>query len=411
MISYEKMVLQNGLTVLMHEDKNTPIASISVLYKVGSRDEHPEKTGFAHLFEHLMFGGSVNIPDYDGVMQRAGGENNAYTNHDYTHFFTTLPAVNIETALWLESDRMLELMLQKEVLDVQKKVVVEEFYETCLNLPYGDVWHELSALNYEKHPYKWPTIGVHPSHIEKANLTDVKKFYNKYYHPGNAILVIAGPISIKRMKELAMKWFSDIPSGKTIKNNYSSEPPKKEARHKQSEAEVPVDAIYMTFPCPARADKAFYAVDLLSDIFSNGPSSRLIHRLTRENKYFNQIDCYVTGDFDPGLIVFEGRPTEKISLKDAEEIISKEINDLKKQLIESAELQKWKNKAESTLVLSEMGIQSKSMNLGFFEALGNADLMNAESDIYQSLTAEEIQQAAQVWLKDDQKSVLTYKGK
>ena len=411
MISYEKMVLQNGLTVLMHEDKNTPIASISVLYKVGSRDEHPEKTGFAHLFEHLMFGGSVNIPDYDGVMQRAGGENNAYTNHDYTHFFTTLPAVNIETALWLESDRMLELMLQKEVLDVQKKVVVEEFYETCLNLPYGDVWHELSALNYEKHPYKWPTIGVHPSHIEKANLTDVKKFYNKYYHPGNAILVIAGPISIKRMKELAMKWFSDIPSGKTIKNNYSSEPPKKEARHKQSEAEVPVDAIYMTFPCPARADKAFYAVDLLSDIFSNGPSSRLIHRLTRENKYFNHIDCYVTGDFDPGLIVFEGRPTEKISLKDAEEIISKEINDLKNQLIESAELQKWKNKAESTLVLSEMGIQSKSMNLGFFEALGNADLMNAESEIYQSLTAEEIQQAAQVWLKDDQKSVLTYKGK
>ena len=411
MISYEKMVLQNGLTVLMHEDKNTPIASISVLYKVGSRDEHPEKTGFAHLFEHLMFGGSVNIPDYDGVMQRAGGENNAYTNHDYTHFFTTLPAVNIETALWLESDRMLELMLQKEVLDVQKKVVVEEFYETCLNLPYGDVWHELSALNYEKHPYKWPTIGVHPSHIEKANLTDVKKFYNKYYHPGNAILVIAGPISIKRMKELAIKWFNDIPSGKTIKKNYSSEPPKKEARHKQSQAEVPVDAIYMTFPCPARADKAFYAVDLLSDIFSNGPSSRLIHRLTRENKYFNQIDCYVTGDFDPGLIVFEGRPTEKISLKDAEEIISKEINDLKSQLIESTELQKWKNKAESTLVLSEMGIQSKSMNLGFFEALGNADLMNAESDIYQSLTAEEIQQAAKVWLKDDQKSVLTYKGK
>ena len=411
MISYEKMVLQNGLTVLMHEDKNTPIASISVLYKVGSRDEHPEKTGFAHLFEHLMFGGSVNIPDYDGVMQRAGGENNAYTNHDYTHFFTTLPAVNIETALWLESDRMLELMLQKEVLDVQKKVVVEEFYETCLNLPYGDVWHELSSLNYEKHPYKWPTIGVHPSHIEKANLTDVKKFYNKYYHPGNAILVIAGPISIKRMKELAMKWFNDIPSGKTIKKNYSTEPPKKEARHKQSQAEVPVDAIYMTFPCPARADKAFYAVDLLSDIFSNGPSSRLIHRLTRENKYFNQIDCYVTGDFDPGLIVFEGRPTEKISLQDAEEIISKEINDLKNQLIESAELQKWKNKAESTLVLSEMGIQSKSMNLGFFEALGNADLMNAESEIYQSLTAEEIQQAAKVWLRDDQKSVLTYKGK
>ena len=411
MISYEKMVLLNGLTVLMHEDKNTPIASISVLYKVGSRDEHPEKTGFAHLFEHLMFGGSVNIPDYDGVMQRAGGENNAYTNHDYTHFFTTLPAINIETALWLESDRMLELMLQKEVLDVQKKVVVEEFYETCLNLPYGDVWHELSSLNYEKHPYKWPTIGVHPSHIEKANLADVKKFYNKYYHPGNAILVLAGPIPIKKMKELALKWFNDIPSGKTIKKNYSSEPPKKEARHKQSQAEVPVDAIYMTFPCPGRADKSFYAVDLLSDIFSNGPSSRLIHRLTRENKYFNHIDCYVTGDFDPGLIVFEGRPTEKISLQDAEEIICKEINDLKKQLIDTVELQKWKNKAESTLVLSEMGIQSKSMNLGFFEALGNADLMNAESEIYQSISADEIQQAAQQWLRDDQKSVLTYKGK
>jgi len=311
----------------------------------------------------------------------------------------------------LESDRMLELILQKEVLDVQKKVVVEEFYETCLNLPYGDVWHELSSLNYEKHPYKWPTIGVHPSHIERANLADVKKFYNKYYHPGNAILVLAGPIPIKKMKELALKWFNDIPSGKTIKKNYSSEPPKKEARHKQSQAEVPVDAIYMTFPCPGRADKSFYAVDLLSDIFSNGPSSRLIHRLTRENKYFNHIDCYVTGDFDPGLIVFEGRPTEKISLQDAEEIISKEINDLKNQLIDTVELQKWKNKAESTLVLSEMGIQSKSMNLGFFEALGNADLMNAESEIYQSISADEIQQAAQQWLRDDQKSVLTYKGK
>jgi predicted Zn-dependent peptidase len=381
------------------------------LYNVGARDENPNQTGFAHLFEHLMFGGSVNIPSFDNPLQLAGGENNAYTNHDYTHFFTTLPAINIETALWLESDRMLELMLQKEVLDVQKKVVVEEFYETCLNLPYGDVWHELSSLNYEKHPYKWPTIGVHPSHIEKANLADVKKFYNKYYHPGNAILVLAGPIPIKKMKELALKWFNDIPSGKTIKKNYSTEPPKKEARHKQSQAEVPVDAIYMTFPCPGRADKSFYAVDLLSDIFSNGPSSRLIHRLTRENKYFNHIDCYVTGDFDPGLIVFEGRPTEKISLQDAEEIISKEINDLKKQLIDTVELQKWKNKAESTLVLSEMGIQSKSMNLGFFEALGNADLMNAESEIYQSISADEIQQAAQQWLRDDQKSVLTYKGK
>lgn len=411
MISYEKITLQNGLTVLMHEDNNTPIAGISVLYKVGSRDEHPEKTGFAHLFEHLMFGGSLNIPDYDEVMQRAGGENNAYTNHDYTHFFTTLPAVNIETALWLESDRMLELMLQKEVLDVQKKVVVEEFYETCLNQPYGDVWHELSALNYEKHPYKWPTIGIDPSHIEKANLSDVKKFYQKFYHPGNAVLVIAGPISIKRMKELAKKWFNDIPSGKQIQRKYHPEPAKDTARYRQSQSEVPVDAIYMAFPCPPRADKTFYAVDLLSDIFSNGPSSRLIHRLTREKKYFHQIDCYVTGDFDPGLFVFEGRPANGISLQSAEEIIMNEINDLKSQLIDSSELQKWKNKAESTLVLSEMGIQSKSMNLGFFEALGSVDLMNEESAIYQSITAEEIQEAAQKWLGENQKSVLTYKGK
>ena len=358
-----------------------------------------------------MFGGSINIPDYDEVMQRAGGENNAYTNHDYTHFFTTLPAVNIETALWLESDRMLELMLQKEVLDVQKKVVVEEFYETCLNLPYGDVWHELSALNYEKHPYKWPTIGIHPSHIEKANLSDVKKFYQKFYHPGNAVLVIAGPISIKRMKELAKKWFNDIPSGKQVQRKYHPEPAKETARYKQSQTEVPVDAIYMAFPCPPRADKTFYAVDLLSDIFSNGPSSRLIHRLTREKKYFHQIDCYVTGDFDPGLFVFEGRPANGISLQSAEEIIMNEINDLKSQLIDPSELQKWKNKAESTLVLSEMGIQSKSMNLGFFEALGYVDLMNDESGIYQSITAEEIQEAAQNWLGENQKSVLTYKGK
>jgi len=411
MISYEKTILQNGLTILMHEDFNTPIAGISVLYKVGSRDEHPEKTGFAHLFEHLMFGGSIHIPDFDAVMQRAGGENNAYTNHDYTHFFTALPAVNVETALWLESDRMLGLVLQNEVLDVQKKVVIEEFYETCLNLPYGDVWHELSALHYEKHPYKWPTIGTHPSHIEKANLSDVRKFYKKFYHPGNAILVLAGPISIKRMKELAKKWFNDIPNGNQINRMYPVEPMKEKPAYKQNPSEVPVDAIYMAFPCPPRADKSFYAVDLLSDIFSNGPSSRLIHRLTREKKYFHQIDCYVTGDFDPGLIVFEGRPNTGISLQTAEELILKEINDIKKQHLESEELQKWKNKAESTLVLSEMGIQSKAMNLGFFEAMGDVNLMNNESSIYQSITDEEIQEAAKTWLCENQKSVLTYQGK
>jgi zinc protease len=411
MISYEKTILQNGLTILMHEDFNTPLAGISVLYKVGSRDEKPDKTGFAHLFEHLMFGGSEHIRDFDKVIQRAGGENNAYTNHDYTHFYTTLPAVNIETALWLESDRMFGLALQKEVLDIQKKVVVEEFYETCLNMPYGDVWHQLSALHYEKHPYQWPTIGIHPSHIEKATVSDVKQFYKNFYHPGNAVLVIAGPFSIKRMKALAIKWFGDIPAGKPMKRKYAIEPRKEKSVYKQSQSEVPVDAIYMAFSCPPRADKSFYAVDLLSDIFSNGPSSRLIQRLTKEKKYFHQIDCYVTGDFDPGLIVFEGRPNAGISLESAEEMMLVEINDLKKQCIEQEELQKWKNKAESTLVLSEIGIQSKTMQLGFFEAMGNLDLMNKESAIYQAITPEEIQEAAEIWLCEHQKSVLTYKGK
>jgi predicted Zn-dependent peptidase len=410
MISFEKICLHNGLTVLMHEDPNTPISGISVLYKVGSRDEQPEKTGFAHLFEHLMFGGSAHIPDFDGVMQRAGGENNAYTNRDYTHFFTTLPAVNIETALWLESDRMLALMLRNEVLEVQKKVVIEEFYETCLNLPYGDAWHALSALHYERHPYQWPTIGLHPSHIEKATLHDVGKFYRKFYHPGNAILVIAGPLPIKKMKDLAKKWFQDIPSGKQISRKYPTEPVKKQPRYKHNPAKVPVDALFMAFPCPPRADKAFYAVDLLSDILSNGPSSRLVHRLTKEKKYFHQIDCYVTGDFGPGLFVFEGRPAQGISLQTAEEIILNELHDLKNKLLEPAELQKWKNKSESTLVLSEMGIQSKAMNLGFFEVLGNVDLINDETTIYQSITGEEIQTSAEIWLADEQRSVLTYEG-
>jgi len=411
MIGYHRYVLENGLAVILHEDMQTPVAAVNVLYRVGSRDDDPGKTGFAHLFEHLMFSGSANVPDYDAVMQRAGGESNATTNRDYTHFFTTLPAKNVETALWVESDRMLALQVKEPVLEVQKKVVVEEFYETCLNVPYGDVWHELSALCYERHPYRWPTIGLHPDHIRSVSLRDVGRFQQNYYHPANAVLVLAGPFSVRKMKDWVSKWFNDIPPGPSLSRVYPQEPIREQAKHRQSPATVPVDAIYLAFPCPGRGDSRFHAVDLLTDIFANGPSSRLVDRHTRTHKHFHAIDCYVSGDFDPGMIVFEGRPAEGISLEQAEEILLGEIDQLQAKPLDIFELQTWKHKAESALILSEVGIASKSMNLGNFEVLGDLSMINAEAEIYRTITPEAIQDAARTWLKEGQRAVVTYAGK
>jgi predicted Zn-dependent peptidase len=409
-IEYSKFELENGLRVLIHEDNSTPMVAVNVLYDVGSRDESPEKTGFAHLFEHLMFGGSANVPDFDEPIQKAGGENNAFTNNDITNFYDVMPAENLEIALWLESDRMLSLNFDEKVLDVQRKVVVEEFKESCLNQPYGDAWHHISDMAYQKHPYRWPTIGIVPKHVEDAKMEDVKDFFFKYYGPNNAIIVISGNVKVDDTKKIIEKWFGDIPRRNTPKRNLPQEMPQNEFRAKIQKADVPVDSLYMVFHSPARADEDFYISDLLSDVLCNGPSARFYHRLVKEKQIFSQIDCYITGSIDPGLLVIEGKPADGITLEEAVDAIWKELDELKNDLIPENELIKWKNKVESTLVFSEASILNKAINLAFFELLGDANLINEEVGLYEKITRDDIRKMAQQIFKKENCSQLFYKA-
>jgi len=404
-------VLENGLTVLIHEDNSTPMVAVNVLYNVGARDESPEKTGFAHLFEHLMFGGSANIPDFDTPIQMAGGENNAFTNNDITNFYDILPAENLEISLWLESDRMMSLNFDEKVLDVQRKVVVEEFKETCLNEPYGDVWHHIADMAYKVHPYRWPTIGKVPKHVEDATLEDVRQFFYCYYRPNNAILAIAGNIRIEETRKLVEKWFGGIPAGEVPERKLPQEPPQKRLERRINEANVPVDAIYLAFHTPARSQPDYYVADLISDVLSNGSSSRLYRRLLKEQELFTSIDCYVTGSIDPGLLIVEGKPAEGVSLDDASAAIWKELELLKAAPIPEQELQKLKNKMESALVFSELNVLNKAINLSFFELLGDANLINEEADFYQKASTADLHRVANEILTEDNCSELYYRAK
>jgi len=411
MIEFSRFELANGLKVIVHEDDSTPMAAVNVLYDVGARDESPDKTGFAHLFEHLMFGGSVNVPDFDDPIQLAGGENNAFTNNDITNFYDTVPAQNIETLFWLESDRMLSLNFSRKVLNVQRKVVMEEFKETCLNEPYGDMWHLLSDLAYKNHPYRWPVIGLEPSHIEGAKMKDVKSFFFKYYRPNNAILTVSGNVKTEAVRALAEKWFGDIPRGEVPPRNLPAEPAQTEFRQLNKEANVPVDALYMAFRMAARGEPDFYVADLLSDILCTGPSSRLYRRLLKERQLFSSIDCFVSASFDPGLFLIEGKPAEGVSLEAAAAAIWEELDALKRELIDDHELQKIKNKAESNLIFSEMSALNKAINLAFFELLGDADIINQEAAIYQNISAADLHRVAQALFRKENCSQLCYIAK
>lgn len=410
MIAFSRFELDNGLRIIHHEDQSTPMVALNVLYNVGSKDESPEKTGFAHLFEHLMFGGSVNVPDFDGPIQTAGGENNAFTNNDITNFYDLLPAENIETAFWLESDRMLGLNFDEKVLDVQRKVVVEEFKETCLNQPYGDAWHHISDLAYKVHPYRWPTIGKVPKHVEDATIEDVKQFFYNYYRPNNAILVVSGNIDAAKTKMLSQKWFGEIPSGKIPPRNIPQEPAQKKLQQRINRAKVPNDALYLAFHSPSRTHPDFYPTDLLSDILCNGSSSRLYRRLLKQRKLFTQIDCYLTGSVDPGLFIIEGHPAAGVSQKEAEEAIWKELEEIKTQAVPARELQKIKNRIESTLVFSELNVLNKAINLAFFELLGDADYINQEVDFYKTVTIDDLQRVANQILTPENCSELYYQA-
>lgn len=411
MIAFKKSTLKNGLKIIVHEDISTPLAAVNLLYNVGSRDETPDQTGFAHLFEHLMFGGSRNIPVFDEPLQKASGENNAFTSTDITNYYETLPAHNLETALWLESDRMNELAFSEHSLDVQRKVVCEEFKEHYINQPYGDVWHKLRELSYSTHPYQWPTIGKKLAHIEEAKLSDVKSFFYKHYRPDNAILVVAGFVKAEEIFTLAEKWFGDIPAGHKPPRNIPQEPPQRGLKSLTIEADVPLDAIYKTWHMPARMDARYYAADLITDVLSGGKSSRLYQSLVKEKKLFSEVNAYQTGSIDPGLIVVEGKLVKGVKMNQAESAIDEEISKMASGLIDETELAKVKNRVEAQIIFSETELLNKAMNLAYYELLGDANLVNDEADHYLNTSAADIQKQAQHIFTTDNCSVLYYHSK
>ena len=408
MIQFEKFTLSNGLRVIVHRDLSTPMAVMNIMYDVGARDENPDRTGFAHLFEHLMFGGSVNIPDYDEPLQRAGGENNAYTTNDLTNYYIQLPAENLETAFWLESDRMLSLTFSEKSLDVQRKVVCEEFKEHYLNKPYGDVGFKVRELAYKKHPYRWMTIGKELSHIENASLTDVKNFFFKHYRPVNAIMVVAGNVTVDKVKQLSEKWFSDIPPGEQYRRNLPLEPVQTEARSMEAHADVPLDALYKAWHMYPRLDKRYYITDLLIDILSGGGSSRLYQALVKEKKLFSNVECYHHGTLDAGLVSFDGKLVKGVKMEDAEKGLQEVLDQMQKEKVSENELQKVKNKTESMIAFEDMSVMSRANSLAFYELLGDAASINHELEKYNAVTTEDILQESKTIFRPENCNTLYY---
>lgn len=408
MVKFNRFTLDNGLRVIVHEDNTTPMAVLNILYDVGARDEDPEQTGFAHLFEHLMFGGSVNIPVYDEPLQRVGGENNAFTSNDITNYYITLPSANLETAFWLESDRMLSLAFSEKSLEVQRNVVIEEFKQRYLNQPYGDVWLKLRPLVYKKHPYRWATIGKTIKHIEDAQIEDVKAFFKKHYNPQNAIMVVGGNVITEQVKELSEKWFAPIPAGEKYRRNLPREPEQQEARRETVVAKVPLNDVYIAFQMGTRTDEDYYTVELLSDILSRGNSSRLYKSLIKEKQIFSEVHAYITGSLDKGMFVLEGKPLDGISIEQAEAALWEELEKIKAEEIPVDELTKVQNKTESTMIFSEMSLLDKAMNLASFELLGDADLINHETAKYLAVNAAQVKAQANKLFRKDNSSTLIY---
>jgi zinc protease len=410
MITFSSFALDNGLKVFVHEDPTVQIAVMNILYDVGSRDEHPDKTGFAHLFEHLMFGGSVNIPNYDDPLQLVGGENNAFTNTDFTNYYLTVPAFNIETGFWLESDRMLSLSFDPQVLEVQRKVVIEEFKQRYLNQPYGDVWLKLRPLVYTTHSYQWATIGKDISHIENATLDDVREFFFKYYIPNNAILVVAGNVTVDQVKQLSEKWFGPIPAGEKPERKIQKEPKQLNKRSIELKANVPANALYKAYHMPGRFDKDYYAYDLLSDILSRGNSSRLYNTLVQEKEIFTSISSFTMGTIDPGLIVISGRIKDGIDLKEADREVDLILEEVMKNGVTDDELQKVKNQALVALEFGEVELINRAMNIAFYALSGDAALVNEDEARINGVTTDDIHRIAKSVFVENNASVMYYQA-
>jgi zinc protease len=411
MLQFSEFSLENGLRVIHHEDTTTPLAHINILYNVGSRDENPEHTGLAHLFEHLMFGGSINIPEYDTPLQKAGGSNNAFTNSDFTNYYLTLPAENIETGFWLESDRMLSLDFSQKSLDVQKGVVIEEFRQRYLNQPYGDFWLKLRELAFKSHPYSWATIGKNIDHISKTTLEDIKQFFHRFYNPSNAIMCIAGNISLEKSKELTYKWFHEIPPGYVNQNHYTAEPVQTQKEKAVFYENVPQDMIALAFHICGRTEDDYYAVDLISDWLGRSESSILYDELVRKKSMFTDINAYISGETDPGLLVIQGRLAPGIKPEDGEKAIWSCIDVLKSGKIEEEEVIKIKNKVETAYEFGLLQTLNRAMSLCIGKYLGNIQMINQEPLHYAKVSGQDIVNASNQYLTDENAHALYYLAK
>lgn len=409
MLKINKHTSDNGLRLVHSQDESTQMVAINILYNVGARDEDPEHTGFAHLFEHLMFGGSVHIPDYDGPLQLASGENNAWTNNDVTNYYLTVPRQNVETGFWLESDRMLSLDFSERSLEVQRGVVMEEFKQRCLNQPYGDVGHLLRPLAYKVHPYQWPTIGKELSHVANATLDEVKDFFFRFYAPNNAVLAVTGNISFEEAVRLTEKWFGPIPRREVPERHLPEEPLQTEERRLVVERNVPLDSLFMAYHMCGRQHPDYYTFDILSDILSNGRSSRLSRRLVQEKRIFSSIDAYVSGTIDAGLFHISGKPAAGVSLEQAEQAVRAELDELQTALVSEEELEKVKNKFESTQIFGNINYLNVATNLAWFELNGQAEDMEREVERYRAITSARLREVALKAFRKENGVVLYYK--
>ena len=410
MLDYHRFYLDNGLEVIVHEDHSSKIAVFNLLYKVGSRFEEKGKTGLAHFFEHLMFGSSANVPVFDRELERVGGSCNAFTSPDITNYYMTLPASNIETAFWLESDRMLQLTLSEKTIETQRKVVMEEFKQRYLNQPYGDVWHHMRGLAFETHPYQWPTIGKDLGDIEGYLREDVWDFYQKHYHPGNAILVVAGDVTKAQIEKLSKKWFGPIPTQHNYLHAISRELPQETKRSREVSAKVPTDALYKTYKMPEKGASGYLEADLISDLLGFGKSSLLEQRLVKNGKIFASVGAYITGSVDPGLLVFSGKMEQGISSKDAEKALDEVIQEFLDQEISEKSLQKIKNQGEAMKTYENVQLLNRAMNLAYYAHLGNPDLYWQEFEQKSQISSDQIQSWAKKLLREEQSSVLYYQS-
>lgn len=408
MVNYKKHTLPNGLTLLLHEDKATPLVCVNTLVRVGARDEHPQHTGFAHLFEHLMFGGTERVPDYDAVVNAAGGDSNAFTNNDYTNYYLTLPVQYLESALWIESDRMRQLAFSPKRLQVQRQVVTEEYHQRYENQPYGDVWLLLRPLCYKVHPYRWPTIGSTIEHVQQATIDEVRSFFSHYYRPNNAIMAIAGNMEAERTAAAVEKWFGDIPAGEPVMHQLPAEPPQEGPRELTVRRNVPADAVYICYHMPGRLDVDFPAYDLLSDLLGDGDSSRLCRRLVKEKALFTEIDACVTGDWDPGLFVVSGKLRDGVEPRRAVEAVEAELQEMATAAVPAAELQKVKVKGESTFAFAQYKAMDRAMELCYYEAIGHAEWVNDEPKLYATVDEEDVRRVAANCFRPENRNVLYY---